>query len=425
MKRTHIFCVALACGLLATSTPSLAQQAAAPAQPPAVPLATNWVSGDTTLVLLGRDDVQSSKFEEYRTVPKGVSMPLFAVQGNYEGWGYALWGQKVANADQRYTGYANAGWFGMTFDYNQTPHQMGNYGRVFHNETSQGVWGMSATLRKALGDAVDAVPTTARTYPFYADLMGPTLASAGYVDLTSQRNRGNLEFQLGKDTPFDLRLTYMRETKTGSRGASGGTAYGAVQALVDVPEVLDELTQDYGMRAAWNFKIGDVHASFNRNLYNDRVDSQIIDNPFRATDLAYTSASVPGGPGRIRIGTPPDNEANRIAAGFLFKLPLQTRISGDIAMSKWTQDDAFLPFTINSAIFTPGGVAANSLSALPRPSFDGQIDTTYMNLGFMSRPIPGIVLRAYYRCVRSRAQDDAHRLDRAPWRRRPTAPGAT
>ena len=392
MKRTHILCVALACGLLAASVPAFAQEAAAPASVP-----ENWVNGETTLVLLGRDDVQSSKFEEYRNVPKGVSMPLFGVQGEYGGLGYSLWGQNVSSTDQRYIGAADAGWFGMRFDYNQIPHQMGNYGRVFHHESAEGVWRMSGTLRKALGDAVDATPTAGRTYPFYVDLMAPTLASTQYVDLTSQRNRGNLEFALGKDTPFDVRLTYMRETKTGARGASGGTAYGAVQALVDVPEVLNELTQDYGLRAAWNFKMGDVHVSFNRNIYNDRVDAQIIDNPFRATDLAYTSAAVPGGPASIRIGTPPDNDANRIAGGFLFKLPLQTRISGDVAMSKWSQDAAFLPFTINSAIFTPAGVAANSLSALPRPSMDGQIDTSYVNLGFMSRPIPGIVLRAYYR----------------------------
>ena len=37
----------------------------------------NWFTGKATLLLLGRDDVDSAKFEEYREVPKGISMPVF------------------------------------------------------------------------------------------------------------------------------------------------------------------------------------------------------------------------------------------------------------------------------------------------------------------------------------------------------------
>ena len=107
-----------------------------------------------------------------------------------------------------------------------------------------------------------------------------------------------------------------------------------------------------------------MYATFNRNIYNDRVDSLVIDNPFRATDLAYTSTAVPGGPGQARFSTSPDNEATRIAFGTMLKFPLQTRIIADMAFGTWTQNAAFLPYTINSAIFTPAGAPANSVSTL-------------------------------------------------------------
>ncbi len=391
MKRTHVLRVALACGWLASSAPLFAQDAAAPAP-------ANWFSGDASLLLLGRDDVDSSKFQEYREVAKGVSMPVFTLQGSQKGMDFALFGANVSRSDQRYSGHASVGMVGVAFDYNQIPHNMGNAGQSFHSETGEGVWSMSGNLRKALGDAVDAVPAAARTYPFVAALVQPTIDAANRIDVSGLRKRGDLAVDLFPDGPLAVALTYMRDVKTGYRGTSGGDIYGILNTVVDVPESMNEVTQDFGLRAVYTFKAGDVFAAFNRNLYNDRLDGGlIIDNPFRATDLAYTSTAVPGGPAQGRIGTPPDNEANRMNVGFHLKFPRMTRVAGDVAVGKWTQDAAFLPFTINTAILTPAGVSATSLSALPQPSLDGEIGTTSLNLSFVSRPVRNLSVRARVR----------------------------
>lgn len=388
MKRTTLASVLLACGLLAAATPTFAQSATE---------SSNWFTGKATLLLLGRDDVSSSKFTEYREVPKGVSMSLFSLQGSQDGQDFALFGQNISRSDQRYTGWAGNAWAAVSFDYNQVPHQMGNDGRTLFSETAPGVWSMSATLRKTLGDSVDAVATSGRTYAFYSSLLAPTIASAGSVDLDSLRQRGNVEVDLGKKLPFDLTLTYMREVKTGARGASGGDILGVVTSAIDVPETFSEVVQDFGIRWAYAFKSGNVHATFNRNLFNDRQNSLVIDNPFRGSDLAYTSTSVPGGPGQVRFGTAPDNEASRGAAGFLLKFKRQTRLAGEAALGRWTQNAAFLPFTINSAILTPAGASANSLAALPRASLDGKINTTMLNFSFTSRPVDDLAIRLRYR----------------------------
>ncbi len=391
MKRTHLLVVVLACGLLATSIPASAQSA-----PPA-DSSSNWFTGKATLLLLGRDNVDSSKFEEYRTVPKGISMPEFTLQGSQNGKDYAVFGQKVALADQRWFGYANISWLGVKYDYNQIPHNMGNNGHTLYTETSPGVWNMSGNLRKTLGDAVDAVPSASRTYPFYADLLAPTIAAANSLDVSGLRQRGSVEFDITKDLPFDLAFTYMREVKTGYRGASGGDILGVVTTSQDAGETMNEVTTDYGVRAAYNFKAGNVHATFNRNIYNDRVDALILDNPFRATDLAYTSTSVPGGPAQTRFSTSPDNEASRGAFGVQLKFARQTRITGDLAFGTWTQDAPYLPYTINSAITTPAGAPANSLASLQAKSLNGKINTTTVNLSFSSRPVEGLGIRMRYR----------------------------
>jgi predicted porin len=401
MKRITLVTVLLACGLLASSTPVLAQAAASPsqtAQAPAPAETPNWFTGNINLLLLGRDDVASSKFEEYRVVPKGASMPAFNFMGSRGGNDFALFGQDVYQDDQRYTGWANLSWLGVAFDYNQIPHGMGNDSKTIHTETAPGVWSMNASARKALGDAVDAVPTGVRIYPFYNALLGPTIAAAEHSNLNALRKRGDLAVDLGKKLPFDLAFTYNRDVKTGYRGASAGDILGTVTSSVDVLEPLDEVTQDFGIRWAWSFENkGDVHASFNRNVYSDQLDSLIVDNPFRATDLAFVSTSVPGGPAQARFSVSPDNEATRGAFGAQFKFGRRTRITADVAFGTWTQNEAFLPYTINSAIFTPAGAPANAVSSLQERSLNGKIDTTSYNFTFGSRPVEGLGIRLRYR----------------------------
>ena len=102
---------------------------------------------------------------------------------------------------------------------------------------------MSPTLRQSLGDAVDAVPAASRTYAFYDPLLAPTIAAANTYDISGLRQRGEVTFDLTRNTPFDLSFTYMREVKTGYRGASGGDILGVVTAAVDVAETMDEVTR--------------------------------------------------------------------------------------------------------------------------------------------------------------------------------------
>src|SRR5512141_3266453 len=111
MKRITVLTMLLACGLLAMSTQALAQTTAPssqtaqaptpadtqkPADTPKPAETPNWFNGNVNLLLLGRDDVASSRFEEYRRVPKGVSMPVFSLAGSQDGNGFALFGKSIS-----------------------------------------------------------------------------------------------------------------------------------------------------------------------------------------------------------------------------------------------------------------------------------------------------------------------------------------
>jgi hypothetical protein len=366
--------------------------------------AQSATGGTFTLELLGRSDIASSKFTEYREVPKGLSIPVFNFFTTNSKIDFNVIGQNVARSDQRYTGWANVSWLGVAFDYNQIPHNMGNDGKVIFNETSAGVWSMSQTLQQALQTTVTLTPTANRTYPFYSSLLAPTFAAANPLDISSLRQRGNVDFDLGHKLPFKLNFTYLRELKTGSRGASGGDILAAVSPTFDVPEPLNEVVQDFGIRAEYPLKagkMGNIHASFNRNVYNNQAETLTVANPFQATDQVYTAAagSIPplGGPASVRMINMPDNEANTGRFGVFLKFKKQTRLTGDVSLASWTQNAPFYPYTSNTAILTPTGQPASSTSSLQQPSLNGKINTTTLNFSFVSRPIEGLGIRMRYR----------------------------
>lgn len=395
MTRTRFITVALACGLLIASRSALAQDAPA-AAPPA-----NWFAGTAAIDLLGRDSVTSSKFEEYRVVPKGVSMPVFDLAGRTHDTTIAAWGQNIAQRDQRYSGRLQNPFVGLRFDYNQIPHSMGNDGRSILTELAPGVWGMNATARQALGAAVSALPTAGRTYAFFSDLYAPTIAAASTIDLNALRQRGQIEVSLGPQLPFDVTVTYMREVKSGTRGAGGGSVRSFSDNIVEVPEPLNEVTQDAGVRLGLVKRWGSVYTGLNHNWYNNRQETLVVDNPLVGFDAPYVAAvgttPATGGSSRARFIGPPDNTANTYAVGGQLKFARQTRVGADVALGRWTQNAQLYPYTIYSLGTTGTGANGSLPSSLQFQSLNGKIHTTAATLLFSSRPITGLGVRARLR----------------------------
>ena len=116
---------------------------------------------------------------------------------------------------------------------------------------------LNAVREKLVTRVVDThLPTSARTYDFYAPLLAPAFASANLFSLSSQRKTGNVELNLGNRLPFDMTLSYKNEIKDGYRGLSSVNIRERVSSVTEVASPLDEMTYDLGVRAARNFKSG-------------------------------------------------------------------------------------------------------------------------------------------------------------------------
>jgi MtrB/PioB family decaheme-associated outer membrane protein len=77
------------------------------------------------------------------------------------------------------------------------------------------------------------------------------------------------------------------------------------------------------------------------------------------------------------------------------KLPASSRLNADVALSQWSQNEALLPYTVNTAIKSP--LNAADPASLPVSSFDGKITTLTGGLSFASRPLPKLGINARYR----------------------------
>ena len=363
MKRITIVTVLLACGFLAAGTPLFAQTAAP----------------DTAGELVHRQGQPAParprrrRLVEVRGVPRRpeghLDARVLTLQGSYNGNDFALFGEKISQTDQRYSGYANVALVrrgrSTTTRFRTT---WATTGRRSSPRPSAGVWSMNATLRKALGDAVDAVPTAARTYPFYADLLAPT-------HRVGQQHRPHQPAQARRRTRStsarSCRSTCRSPTCARRRRGTAAPAAATSSASSRPPwtwrEPLNEV--DAGLSA---IRCGLQLQGRQRVRH---VQPQRLQQPGRR---ARHRQPVPGDrPGRTRRPPSPAARHRRASARRPTTRPTAARSapcssSRSRRGSRPTSRSASgrrtrrsCPYTINSAIFSTTGAPANSVSHAP------------------------------------------------------------
>jgi len=384
----------------AAATPAPAAPAApeAPAQDKPAASPNDFQTGDVILDVTGRPDVGSSKFEEYRDVVKGVSLPGFRLFGRDSTIRYDLRGENVKQLDERYTGYIKTDWFALNADYNSIVHRIGNSGRTFLNEQSPGVWRMSDTLQKAIQTTWESTPTAQRIFTtFTQPLFAPMIQEGNTVDVRVVRERTEVIADLARNQPFTIKLNYRREQRHGS----GGLSSNYLSYQTETPQVTEYLTQDFGVAAALDKSWGNVRGAVHYNWYEDQVKALLFDSPFRVTDALAatvgtgTAATAVGGPAQGRMVNPPDNQAYMGSFGVTFKLPNHTRITGDANLSRLTQNDQFFPYITNTAVVTP--LLAAQTSSLPAQSLNAVMNTTGLVFAMTSKPVEHVNVAIRFR----------------------------
>ena len=316
----------------------------------------DFTTAEITLGLWQRDAPGSSKFFEYRDIPQGAVLPSFDFSGRKGDYHYDFYGYDVTQRDQRYAGLFEGKTWKFEASYVGIPHRFGNGGKSPLSPTNATAteWRMSDTTQAAIQTQIEALGS--RNYDTVLPIVQPTLdAQPSNVDIALQRNRTRLAFSLiPGEGRFNIDVTYFHERRSGSR-TSNGTSFG-FNNVIETPEPMRYITQDFGVNASLRGDWGTAFAGFNLNTFDDNITSFSWDNPFRASDSTAGNAylgpySTTAGPATGRVGLPPSNEAWTVKGGTTLKFGRSTRLSGDAQVGQWKQNEQpFIGWTTNSAI---------------------------------------------------------------------------
>lgn len=157
------------------------------------------------------------------------------------------------------------------------------------------------------------------------------------------------------------------------------------------------------------------------------------DNPFRATDAAQVGAVDRS---RFAVGQlvlPPDSVAHDVSLSGATDLPLHGRLAASVSWGVITQDDAFYPYTQNSAIVATdlagNPVGPASTAALPAHDLAGDVRTLAGTLSASVRPMTPLTVTGRYRVYRYDGRSDEivfpgyAAFGESGWRRERNDPG--
>jgi len=210
--------------------------------------------------------------------------------------------------------------------------------------------------------------------PTTADM--PTLATdLRRVPLETQRDRTSARFSLLPAKRWEVSGFVRHEKKDGVKDL--GATFGFNQTVY-LPVSFEYETDEFGVNLGYTGERLQTEIAYSGSLFDNHQDAIAWRNPYEDA----TSNTAWG-----QMGEAPDNEFHQISAVIGYQFTDKTRLSARLARGRMTQDQDFLPYTVNPAIAT---------SPLPAGSLDGKVDTTLAAVEVNTRPLPRLRVDASY-----------------------------
>jgi hypothetical protein len=363
-----------------------------------------------------------AKFYEYRDLRPGPFGDFFAATGSGNGlYEIDAWGQNVGYRDQRYEAYlSKAGEQYFNFMWDQTPH-------VYSTSAS--------TLFNTSGNALTLINPNIGAQLFAAGVAGfPTIPGAATAASTAKtnaistiinqnvvptnvgirRDTAAVDYRYTPTDNWDFRANYSNMHRTGSQ--VDGVLFTNTNngSRVDVAKPVNDTTQNFGVNgeysgtSAWGKKFNAM-VGYSGSVYQDDFNNYTVQNPF-CSGVVCAGNGNPTAP-LAMMSTPPNNQMNGVSGTLGADLPLNSRYMGTVAYSGMRQNDAFLPFSINSAVggapLLVNGLPANQLSSIPQvvrtqggvgvTSLNGSINTLLVNNVVTTQITPDLKTKVNYR----------------------------
>jgi hypothetical protein len=375
---------------------------------------------------------KSFGFQAYRDVPQGPVINRFDYRLIREGnpLGFTFRSTDLLQRDMVFDGVLeDVGRFKIDLNFDSFSRYWSNRDQTTLVQSQPGFLAVSDAMRSAVEASMASLTpgTTCAAWSGCA-IVGANVANSGQTEVRAYRQRGTVTQTYQLHDGLTLELNFMRERRSGDRLMSEG-AYSRqdtpIGVVFEMPgqelwEPTDYRTTEFGAGLHYARKHWLANFEYTGSLFHDDLNSLTWENPMRITPAQATLNGDPykdGAQGRFRFAEtqsslPPSNQAHTFTGSLMLLLPHSTRISALLSWARGSQNDAFLPFTINPAITIanslkpinpglvipqiPSGVALTSLAALPQPSLHGLNHTLTQDYVATTRPIPPLQLTLHY-----------------------------
>ena len=204
------------------------------------------------------------------------------------------------------------------------------------------------------------------------DTMPLLTGSLHNVDLRTDRTKLGVGLSVTPAQRWEYSARYTHERKEGLKDIGGGFLFRSTL----LPEPVDYTTDQMELGVAYKADRWSARLAYYGSFFRDDNQSLIFDDPF----IAPIGNTTEG-----QLALPPDNEFHQVSLSGTYQFGDTTLGSARLALGRMTQDDDFLPYTINPNIAT---------TPLSRNSLDGKVDTTDFDARLTSAPAPRWHLQA-------------------------------
>ena len=339
----------------------------------AATLAASTTSADTDgLATFGWQDwnqtTPEAKFREFRDLPSGGFLEQFLLRDRKGNLSSTLWGANAARADEMYgLSIGRGATWRLDAKYQEIPHLFSQVARSSYTQTSPGVFLLPDSLQR-----------TNQEYPAnYVPTMNDLLSVADGVGLVSHISVSQARLRSRPMTGwrFELRGQDRRKNGQQAMGATFGTSH-----TVELAAPISYRTLDGDAIANYERGAVRVQAIAGVSQFRNDVNTLVWDNPKRYTNDT-TRTNPNRGPSQGRIDLAPNNTVVRGTMSLGVRMPRASTLAATLSVSEGRQDDAFVPYTINSLL------PQSSLDSLPARSLDGRMRTVTQDYRLTGRPL--------------------------------------
>jgi MtrB/PioB family decaheme-associated outer membrane protein len=306
-----------------------------------------------------------ARFQRYQDLRNGPTLDVFRYASDTGSRLFTVQADHVGYRDQRYAAsYDDYGKLKVSFEWNQTP--------LFYSDTTATLYTSPSPGVLRLDDAIQSGIQNGTT------TLATAVGQAQTFDLRQQRDMLRVKLTYSATEHLDWNLSLTNTTKNGNQPWAGTFGFGDAVELA-VP--LDTRTTDLGTALEWADGRGMMRLAYDGSFFRNSISTLTWDNPQRVTD------SATAGPSQGSMALWPNSNLNTVSATGMLNLPWRSHATAYLSVGDSSQNDALIPFTINSALPT---------IPLDRTTADAEARVTAMTYAFTSRPASALWFSARY-----------------------------